>query len=268
MKAILPHIDRENADPNVIATGTAFHGHSTDSESSDDEVARGRPRSNNETVPAFPFGFVFMRPIRIGGNYPVPRLVDMDLWIPPQAFTNLFKVSFENLAAEFFHEGSTLATNSQRVPNKVKRTQTWENQGQAREGNLFELSRRGVRLQSPPLDDRSDNSVHEIEDDSEDAGDIDEKPTSLWHQFLLDITSKAPNPRSATQPPYCRLTEQECKVVNEGTYKNTKLSVYFKWKIATTQEWCLVFGLERPRVRRILSEGGDRFWDLGNSYDT
>jgi hypothetical protein len=235
MKAILPHIDRQNAHPDIIATGTPFHRGDDDDYSTDDESG-----DDGQTVPAFPFGMIFMNPIQVGDNIPVPRLINTGRWISPRAFRFFFGCTLEEIGTEFFRAGLTQPAHPSRVPNKAKRTPAWHNHGQASDVALFDLSERGIHLQTPPRDGGSDIS----EDETEPEGDIDAKLTRIWHQFLLDLTMSAPNPKRATEPSYCKLSTHDRKIVTEATYRNKKLSTYFtdvQWKIGSEKEWNTVF---------------------------
>lgn len=73
---------------------------------------------------------------------------------------------------------------------------------------------------------------------------IDNEITELWRQFLLNITSKSPNPKFSTSPSYCKLSAAEHAKVTEATYQNHNLAIYFndcQWKVSSTKEWEEIF---------------------------
>ncbi|KDR65253.1 hypothetical protein GALMADRAFT_148842 [Galerina marginata CBS 339.88] len=82
MDSILPHINRHNADADILAYGTPTFDGDSDNEDSDDEEAPVvvRHRDDRETLPAFISGGIFMRRLAIGPQNPVPRLENDGLW--------------------------------------------------------------------------------------------------------------------------------------------------------------------------------------------
>jgi hypothetical protein len=100
-------------------------------------------------------------------------------------------------------------------------------------------------------------SVDEDQGEEDEGSDIDEELTKVWRQFLLDITQKAPNKKSAAEPSYCVLSDDQRMEVDERTYQNRKLSEYFldcQWKVASSSEWDLVFDrLFPPKNGRRLA---------------
>ena len=136
--------------------------------------------------------------------------------------------------------------NPRRISNKVKRTPYCLKRSDAEDPKLFDLTCQGYRLPDPVVDEGSDQGMGSENDpgnhDSDD--DLNSKLSMLWRQFLVDLTAKAPNQRSADLPSYCKLSEEERLKVDDKVYKNRKLSDYWvdcQWKIATEQEWTLNF---------------------------
>lgn len=125
---------------------------------------------------------------------------------------------------------------------------------------LFDLTHRGYKLPEPIVDEGSDQDMgsnNEIQiQDSDDDEDIDSKLSKLWRQFLVDLTAKAPNPKNASSPLYCKLGAEEHLMVNNDTHKNSKLSDYWadcQWKIATKSEWTLIFDHLQPPKNKVLN---------------
>jgi hypothetical protein len=244
MSAILPHVDRNGADPDILAYGTATHDDDVDSQA-DTEIDDDLPpvpkrHRGDETLPAFPYGLVFLRRVRVGKDYPVPRLQQENVYLTSKAFRYFFKVDFEDVETEYFRKGVVQGANPQRVPNKGKRTVTYVNWNEEDNTRDFELARRGIRLPSAERDigsdiDEDDRPIVEAGD-----GDVDARLTQIWRQFLLDITSKSPNIKGACEPAYCVLSQADRLTVTEETYKNRTLSSYFRdcqWKVAERGEW-------------------------------
>jgi hypothetical protein len=253
MDAVLPHISRAGADPDILAYGrpseddddSSHDDDSTDSEA--DQPPRQRRRTSN-TVPAMPYGLLFLRHIRVGSSYPVPRFDrDNNGRISISAFKFFFGMELEEVETEFFRKGLSRPPNPNRVPNKAKRTLKYIPPDD--EDRIdFNVSRRGVELMEVPLDHGSDleNNSHGGDDlgINDDATDIDTALTHLWRQFLLDLTAKAPNQKGAANPSYCKLSVEERHLVTDATYQNQVLSDYFldcQWKIPSQKEWTMVF---------------------------
>jgi hypothetical protein len=261
MAAILPHVARAGADRDILAYGTPTKDDDIDSEAStqsDENLPPPtRARRDATTLPAFPYGLVFLRNIRVGPQHPVPRLNNEGLSIRDKAFRYFFKVNPDQVQEEFFRAALVQPAHPNRISNKVRRTATYY----LVEGNEavpdFDLAGRGYRLPSPVQDTGSDMEVDMDQGDGNEGDGIDEELTKIWRQFLLDITQKAPNKKSAADPSYCVLSDNQRREVTERTYQNRKLSDYFldcQWKIASSSEWSLVFNrLFPPKNGRRLA---------------
>lgn len=268
MNATLPHVNRREADPDTLAYGgPAAHddGDSQASSDSEEEQPARRRRRGAETLPAFPYGLVFLRGIRVGPEYPVPRLTHDGSYIESKAFRYFFGVNSDEIELEFFASRLVAPPNPARVPNKAPRTARYHNwnRGEGEEERDFSLADQGYRLNPTPRDggsDIDDNEDRDNDDEAEGEEDeaafnerIDKLLTRVWRQFLLDITLKSPNMRRAVNPSYCILDPGERTLVTEETYKNRRLSDYFldcQWKFAESGDWDLTF---------------DRLWPLGDS---
>ena len=96
--------------------------------------------------------------------------------------------------------------------------------------------------------------------DSDD--DVDSKLSRLWRQFLVDLTAKAPNPKNADSPSYCKLNAEERSKVDDKVYRNKKLSDYWvdcQWKVATEQDWTLNFNRLWPDKNHIIHENAQNY---------
>ena len=100
---------------------------------------------------------------------------------------------------------------------------------------------RGVELQ-PSQDEGSD--LEDEDEDGRDQGDVDRRLTTLWLQFIQDVTQKVPNRKGSHREGYCRLSAEEREVSNEGLYKNLHLSHFFndcQWRVGSEDDWNTVF---------------------------
>lgn len=262
MDAVLPHIERAGADPDILIYGRPSdeddEEHDSMLENSSDSENEQPPRKRRRTAmtaPAMLYGLVFLRTIRAGPRYPVPRLEgDRTARISARTFEYLFKAQPDELETELFRKKLNGPPNPNRVPNKVRKTQRYI-PPEDEERVDFNVSSRGVQLLEPPRDPGSDLEDNVDEDPDTDV-DIDTALTHLWRQFLLDLTAKAPNQKGARSPSYCKLNAEERLSVTEATYQNERLSDYFldcQWKIPTTKEWTMVF---------------DRLWPKDTGYIT
>ena len=152
MAAVLPHIAVEGADADVLAYGAPRdddgdldeeEAESTDDY--DDQPHRTRQRRDAVTRAAFPYGLVFLRRIRLGPNYPVPRLTkSKDVAMPelsPTAFKYFFGVDIKDIVDVFFPTVPQSAHPS-RLPNKSRRTVAYHNWGQDMTTKVFDLTAR------------------------------------------------------------------------------------------------------------------------------
>lgn len=259
MAAILPHTRASGADPDILAYGTPAsddESESEDSTSEDDQPAATTRRRDATTLPCFNRGLVFLRSIRVGEEFPVPRFYASDQFLSDKAFRYFFKTTQTELREDLSQAALKQTAGSSRVRNRARRTVSWVNFGQVPEKNLFKLSKRGLRLPTPPHDGGSDVADYSDASDGEAGQDIDSMMTKLWRQFLLDITSKAPNMKNAGEPSYCKLdAEARCRV-SDATYQNDKLSDYFldcSFKLASSEEWKRTFDRFFPPKEQVVA---------------
>ncbi|KAJ3494269.1 hypothetical protein NLJ89_g10846 [Agrocybe chaxingu] len=228
--ATFPHIATAHADPDILVYGTPTEDEDEEMDSdsdAEDQPARPRRCADAVTLPAIPFGIAQLPDLRVGKGYPVPRVRLGDAFISKDAFHYFMKVDLDQIGVEFFRKKLV-------VPAPPRATAS---------GSEANLS-----YSNPPArDDGSDLDS----DDNDNPNNLTEPPqpvdialTALWRQFLLDITLKAPNIKSARSPPYCRLSPSERLLVNAQTYMDPNLASYFlacQWKVATDESWNRIF---------------------------
>ena len=224
---------------------TLAYGSATD-EDSDDEMT--------ETLPAYPWGLVFFRSLRVGRQFPVPRLDNIRVTLKDRTFRFFFGVDYDDIGMEFFRAGLQRPFNPRRTQNKARRTLRYIHEDDGPRPRLFDLEARGIHLPAPPRDGGSDVEREADEEQmSGDEHDTDEALTNLWLQFILDITGKCSNRRAAVDDSYCKLSLEQRETATEELYKNSRLSDFFndcQWKKASDTEWDNVF------KRFFPSEGG------------
>lgn len=274
MNAILPHVDREGADPNILAYGTPVDEHEdiseSDSEDDDDGPPPAKRRRDAHTLPAIPWGLLFHRDIRLGPSHPVPRFVEEGDFISEKTFMYFFKVAPKNISRLIVDATLCAPVHPARIVNKQQRTTTFIPVDEQRA--LFKLRRKGLALRPRDRDSGSDiepSSESDSDDDPEfqrarqqqrlhrlpTNPTIDEELTFLWRQFLLDLTSVSPNIKGSANPSYCKLTKSQRLAVNESTYRNEKLSDYFidvQWKIVDQGKWDTNFKYFFPDFDSLL----------------
>lgn len=124
MAAILPHVSRAGANRDILAYGTPTKDDDIDSQAStqsdEDLPLPTKARHDATMLPAFPYGLVFLRNIRVGPDYPVPRLKNEGLSIKEKAFKYLFGVNPEGVEHEFFRIALVRPSHDHRVPNRLR----------------------------------------------------------------------------------------------------------------------------------------------------
>jgi len=238
MKCILPLVSRRGVQDIFFAYGTAID------DEADEEVV--------QELPGIPHGLVFFHGLRVGPSYPVPR-ADGKLARPlrPDSYKYHFGVTYEEIGEFYFKRPSAPRSAPPiRSNNKTRRTRLYVQQDDEPPARLFNLEDKGVRLHDLPQDDGSDIEMEEEAVD-EVGNDVDAALTSLWKQFIQDVTQKVPNRRSMDDDSYCKLTEEIQANPNDSLYKNICLSDFFndcQWRLASGAEWnrtfCHLFPVE------------------------
>jgi len=174
--------------------------------------------------------------------------------VTSKTFRYIFSVDRDDVDIAYFRTQLVVPSNPDRVANRTHRTalRFVEEEEAPR---IFNLAERGYQLPPPMRDEGSD-----AEDDNEpqvfdDVLDIDMNLTTLWRQFLVDLTAKAPNRKGAGQPSYCVLTKIQRDRVNDATYQNLRLREYFaqcQFRIGSKSEWDEAFEKYWPLKGRVL----------------
>jgi hypothetical protein len=264
MVGILPHVERDGADPNTLAfpARTSHEEEEDESESTDSDssvVPRHRFKATANTLPYNPYGLVFLRAIRVGAKYPVPRFQHSSLFqyivFSTKAFRFFFgKNNIDELKEDLIRKTIVQRHNPSRISNKRR---TAPRQIEEGERALFKLSRKGFKLPAPVVDEGSDIDVDSGNepDGGDSREDIDSKLSKIWRQFLVDLAAKAPNRKGATFDSYCRLDADQRSMIDDKVHQNSKLSDYWvdcQWKFSTKSEWDVSFNRLWPQKGTIL----------------
>ena len=206
MDAALPLSEAQNLNRNVLAYNTSRQADWQEEE--EDEEGEGEP--NNRCMPArvpyIPYGCIFFRRIMVGNVVPRLRIGGMALTEP------MFKFWFEGMTldevqAMYQRSGiiSRHALAGKRPTNKGRMPKYINFTGMP-EPTLFDLQSQGHTLLAPMQDDGSDIEDHSSPPPDEENPTIDTFLSQLWCQFVIDLTSKAPNPQGIANPSYLKLT--------------------------------------------------------------
>lgn len=173
-----------------------------------------------------------------------------------KTFHYIFGVDRNEVDCEFFRAQLVVPANPHRVANKTRRTATRFTE-EAEVPRIFNLAACGYQLPPPMRDEGSD--VEDDEPELVDAElDIDARLTTLWRQFLVDLTAKAPNRKDATKSSYCRLSKAQRDRVNDATYQNLRLREYFfdcQFRPGNKKEWDAAFDKFWPMKGKVLLQG-------------
>jgi hypothetical protein len=235
MDCILPEVDRVGADEIFLAYGKAI-----DADDDDDDGYMSDDYDIRMTLPGNPHGLVFLRDLRIGQRHPVPRMSSGKA-LSDRSFRFFFGIDLEDIGENFFSSNPVRRSGpaAVRSNNRARRTLRYIPPEDAPQQNLFHLRVRGVELQ-PSQDEGSD-----LEDEDEEGreGDIDRRLTTLWLQFIQDVTQKVPN-RKGSRAGYCNLLAEEREGGNEALYKDLRLSRFFndcQWRVGSDDDWNTAF---------------------------
>ncbi|GLB36947.1 hypothetical protein LshimejAT787_0312340 [Lyophyllum shimeji] len=197
MDAVLPLTEAEGADLNVLAYNTSVRAaaEQEEEEESGDDEPRGR-------VPYNPYGCIFLRRLMIKNT---PRLRYGGPVLSAPAFQFWFNNTLEDVTRRYLTSGvqdKNIVARERMTTNKRK-LPTYVNWTGAPEPNLFE-----------DLDDQ-ERALQPVFEDVDSGSDMEERlspppdgpPDSansflsqLWRQFVVDITSKSPNPVALRNP--------------------------------------------------------------------
>jgi hypothetical protein len=245
MDCVLPFVERSSVSDVFLAYGSSNDEDTIIIDSDDDD----------DGVAANPYGLVFFHSLRVGPDYPVPRLDSTPRTLSDKSFRYLFKISFSDVGEEYFRRAPIqLLEPAMRSNNRTRLTKPYI---QADDTPLPKLFNIGVRLPTPPRDTGSD--IESDGDEQEVEDDADTALTKLWLQFIRDVTQKCSNRKGGDQDGYCKLPMEVRQAANENLYKNLCLSDFFndcQWKVAREGEWESTFNhlfpLENKLTKRKL----------------
>ncbi|GLB45961.1 hypothetical protein LshimejAT787_4400010 [Lyophyllum shimeji] len=255
MDAVLPLTEAEGADLNVLAYNTSVRAaaEQEEEEESGDDEPRGR-------VPYNPYGCIFLRRLMIKNT---PRLRYGGPVLSAPAFQFWFNNTLEDVTRRYLTSGvqdKNIVARERMTTNKRK-LPTYVNWTGAPEPNLFE-----------DLDDQ-ERALQPVFEDVDSGSDMEERlspppdgpPDSansflsqLWRQFVVDITSKSPNPRGITKPSYLRLTTAERQSGKEDIYRTLHLPQVFRavnYRSAPVDDWLRAFSWLFPEPGFTTTSG-------------
>jgi hypothetical protein len=268
MDALLPHVDREGADPDTLAYGSPTKDDGVDSGDEDMLPAIRRRGDEMQTLPSYAYGMVFFRMICVGRDHPVPRLHNDGSTLHPKAFAYFFKGPMEEVRNDILSSQIRQPANPNRVSNKTRRTPIYFDYAAAEDNAFvrpveFNFAAQGCHLQPTPVDMGPD--AEPLEEVVPDEEDIDVALTNLWYQFALDITSRSSNCKGGHTDSHVILDTEARLHVTPDTYKNRNLAAYFRdcqWKVVTELEWRGIFDLLFPMPGHKLSPNAQNYTQM------
>ena len=296
MNAILPHVRRQDVVPDQLAYRMSIRADEEGEDGDGDEWDPQRMNTSTEsahvninennandgadqdstdsegngnTVPHNPFGLVFIRPIRVGTEYPVPRLFEKGFRLSDPSFEVHFGSERRDINLEIYQSRVSAPRHPARIPNRARQRVITPPPSSSTSRNPFELPPdQGHTIHPPPRDGGSD-----LESNSDDSdvfsGNINDDLWRLWNQFCVDITAVSPNRKGIRNPPYCKLGPEERKLVNTATYQNHRLSDYFddvQWKSAPTADWRKNFDRLFPQKGTPAKSGNVQHYGVAPYY--
>lgn len=248
MDAVLPITDADGVRPDILAYNTSVRPEWQEEEEEEEDG------SDRKRVPYNPYGCVFLRRLMVGD---VPRLRFGGRLLPAPAFKFFFGVTREEVLIKYMKTGivdkkaaaiSRPATNKRRIP-------TYINLSDAPEPDLFDLSAQGHSLPPPVQDDGSD-----VDDrpPTPDPPTVNGFLSTLFRQFLIDLTMKSPNPRGNTNPSYMKLTKVERRKPREDIYQSLVLLNTFTavaYRNASVTDWDRAFKWLFPKPGYQTTDG-------------
>lgn len=268
MDALLPHVDRDGADPDTLAYGSPTKDDGVDSGEEDTLPAICRRGDEMHTCPSYAYGMVFTRMICVGPDHPVPRLHNDGSALHPKSFSYFFKVPIEEDRNDTLSSQLRRPANVNRVSNKTRRTPIYFDYAAAEDNAFvrpveFNVAAQGCHLQPIPVDMGPD--AEPPEEIAADEDDIDVTLTNLWYQFALDITSRSSNCKGGHAESHVILDADARLHVTPDTYKNRNLAAYFRdcqWKVVTDREWQAIFDLLFPKPGQKLSPNAQNYTQM------
>lgn len=227
MDATLPLVEAEGANPEYLAYNTSVRLHD--------------PREGNyfrNRVPYIPSGCIFLRRIMLPD---VPRMRHGGTSLSPSGFKFWFhNLTVEELRGKYSKSGIVDRKTIARSTSNKSKMPLYVNLTGRPEPNIFQLASRGFELPNRVQDDLSDVEDLDSPPPADGPQDIDGRLSSLWRQFVCDLTSKSPNQQGITNPSYLKLNDIERRSGSEMPYMNLclpELFVAVYYKQASREEW-------------------------------
>lgn len=254
IKAIFPRLPRRQVDRDHFPyrmSLTAYREGGEDGEGRGDGEGDGLV-DDDDIVPCIPYGIIFLRPIAVGGNYPIPRFMhDTDAFLSEKAFRFFFGRCYEDLKAQLAASLIVVPRNPNRVHNRKQLRFPPTYRTDPPPSPIFDLAESGYSLCPVVHEDDSDSDSDPLENE-----EIDVYLTRIWHLFLVDIVQLSPNARRADRGSYIKLSEEERQNATAEIYQNHRLSEIFvdcEWKIADKNEWKANFNRLWPDQDKCLA---------------
>jgi hypothetical protein len=246
VQAILPHTD--NPPSHILGDQDA----DSNSESDADNEGSG---------PWTPCGVIFFRDIVLPPDCPVPRM-RRGRSISDRAMLFFFKKDQRAIQRILDPVGILNKDDipTSRIPTRKGMTRPCFNND---EPVLFNLGERGYALPPPQIDAGDDMDVEEagyLNDDPN--ATLDGMLTEIWHQFLVDVIQKAPNPRGQLNGSYCLTPERDRVKVRDNFYQNRSLSDIWRvcqYKLASRDIWKELFTQLWPPKGHNLSSSAQNY---------
>lgn len=207
-----------------------------------DNAARGE---TDETVPCAPYGLIFLRTIRLGEEYPIPRFAAGGLrpFLSPKAFKYIFNDTYEQVRLNLLSPAIARPRNPNRTKNRARGVKFIPPPPGPPVPPLFEFADADQRIGLP---------VHDVGSAASEDEDIilganlglDHRLTEWWRAFLIEILQLSPNRREAHKGPYIKLTDEQRQNATVEVFQEQRLSKIFDdcaWSVVNTAEWKVNF---------------------------
>ena len=250
VRAILPHTDNP---PNHFL-GEQHVSADSDSDSDSDST-------DEETGPWAPSGVLFFRDFLLPPDCAVPRMRS-GRSISSRAIIFFFGKDYKTIQHLLDPVGILGKDDipDSRIPTRKGLTHYWCGDD---EPACFNLAANGYELPPPEIDVGDDMDVEAAEALNDNADEtLDRKLTTIWHQFLIDIIQKAPNPKGQMKGSYCRTKEEDRCTVTDVFYQNRVLSDVWRmcqYKMAPADLWRNTFTRLWPPRGHILAPSAQNY---------
>lgn len=234
MEAVLPVTEADDLDQAVLAFNVPLR-----------PAWQDHHQSIPQRVPYNPHGCVFLRRIMI--TTPVPRMRYGGPELSESSFKFWFNVDTPREVRARHQDMGIVDRDTLRArrPTTAKsKLPLYVNLTGAPEPNLFHLGELDNALALPIADDASDVPDRRSSSPEDAPQGTDAILSTLWRQFVCDVTSKSPTQRGIGNPSYVKLTEVQRRSGSEDPYMNIRLSEIFRavhYRQAEEEEWKTAF---------------------------